>query len=70
MPMPIEWSEAIASDAARKRRDRFAAAALQGLLTSETDGDRYVEHEVARYAVALADALIAELDRKGGSDGR
>lgn len=40
-----------------KRRDRFAAAALTGLLA------RGVMQSAAREATALADVMIAELDK-------
>lgn len=64
------------ADCFRDRRDRFAAAALTGLLAendqafydadtnqpAKTMDDSY--RFAARYAVGYADALIAELDRQ------
>lgn len=49
----------------RNRRDRFAAAALQGLLASETPDFR-LGHATAigDKAAKLADALIAALEKK------
>lgn len=47
--------------AARERRERIATAALQGILSCpDTDGGPRAS---AKYAVAYADALIAELDK-------
>lgn len=50
----------------RKRRDRFAAAALQGLLshygTAIINTADAANRSIA--AVAFADALIAELDKE------
>lgn len=46
----------------RARRDRFASAALQGILANDqaARGDIYA---IAGRAVRLADLAIAELDR-------
>jgi hypothetical protein len=51
------------------RRERIATAALQGVLAGGLA--QLVEHQasneaIAYKAVTIADALIAELDRKGG----
>jgi hypothetical protein len=58
----------LAREAARaraERRDRFAMAALQGLLAREA-GDHYSEWStpdgISKKAIPLADALIAALD--------
>lgn len=53
------------------RRDYFAAAALQGLLASRGPGmDLQLSDPVnaASWAVAHADALIAELDKAATKD--
>ena len=42
-------------------RDYFAAAAMQGLLTSEIVGE-YSNTHVANIAYMVADAMIAERD--------
>ncbi len=44
------------------RRDHFAAAAMNGILSSETRGWESSDAETAVLAVRCADALIAELD--------
>lgn len=47
------------------RRAQFAAFALQGLLCNPTFAKQITEHQVfAANAVAFADALIAELDKR------
>jgi len=43
-------------------RDYFAAAAMQGLLTSEIVGE-YSNTHVANIAYMVADAMIEERDR-------
>ena len=53
---------AAAAAAHRDRRERIATAALQGLL-ADPDGHATVNGYVVA-AVALADALIAELDKE------
>ena len=46
------------------KREMFAMAAMQGILTSETDDWRHKEEEsLAASAVKYADALLAELER-------
>ena len=52
-----------ATEAANKeRRERIATAALQGILSCpDTDGGPRAS---AKYAVAYADSLIAELDKE------
>lgn len=48
---------------ARARRDRFAAAALTGILSDEFgSGDERDAKNVALVAAAYADALLSELD--------
>lgn len=49
--------------AAKDRRDRFAMAALTGLAAAP-DPNGNPAHVYAKAAVALADALIAELDKE------
>ena len=60
----ILQAERFAAQAAayRDRRERIATAALQGLL-ADPDGHATVNGYVVA-AVALADALIAELDKE------
>lgn len=43
------------------RREYFAAKAMQGLLASSEADDA----SIAKYSVALADALIRELEKEG-----
>ncbi len=48
-------------------RDWFAGQALQGLISSRlwgTDGKRNVDSMVAGYSYALADAMLAEREKK------
>jgi hypothetical protein len=45
------------------KRERFAMAAMQGLLASLTADDSLSPKELARSAVVNADALLAELER-------
>ena len=47
---------------AEDRRDRFAAAALTGMLSSWRA--QYTEDDLARHAAAYTDAIIAELDKE------
>lgn len=63
--IPNTWPsvERMEQEAKAARRERIATAAMQGLLTSETTDDCYVEGELVKHAVSLADALIAELDK-------
>ena len=42
------------------RRDQFAMAAMQGMLSARTDAP---DEMIAKYSCRAADALIAELDR-------
>ena len=49
-------------DEAKDRRDRFAAAALTGMLSSWRA--QYTEDDLARHAAAYTDAIIAELDKE------
>ena len=44
------------------RRDRFAAAALTGLLSVHADA-KWSDSATAVFAVKAADALLAELDK-------
>lgn len=48
-----------------ERRLNIAAMAMQGYLSSNGSGD---PKEIACYALAVADALIAECKKKGGSN--
>lgn len=58
-PGHIEWC---VSRIVAERRDRFAAAALTGLLAS---GKPIMEPEpTAGFCALMADGLIAELDKK------
>lgn len=43
-------------------RLHIAAMAMQGFLSSNSSGD---PHEIAHYALAMADALIAECEKGG-----
>lgn len=43
------------------KREMFAMAAMQGLASSASDYSRF--YEMAKDAVAIADALLAELER-------
>lgn len=46
------------------KREMFAMAAMQGILTSETEDWRHKEKEsLAAAAVEYADALLAELEK-------
>lgn len=56
-------AERLAAEAAahRDRRERIATAAMQGLLAKYGVGPEDEKHSA--YAVAFADALIAELDK-------
>jgi hypothetical protein len=60
--LQVERQIAAAAAAHRDRRERIATAALQGLL-ADPDGHATVNGYVVA-AVALADALIAELDKE------
>ena len=47
------------------KREYFAAMAMQGVISnSNINGDLFGEGEVAVSALALADALIAELNKE------
>jgi hypothetical protein len=45
------------------KRETFAMAAMQGLLSSLTPDDDLTPRELARCAALNADALLAELER-------
>jgi len=46
------------------KREMFAMAAMQGILTSETDDWRHKEeNSLAASAIKYADALLTELER-------
>ena len=49
-------------DEAKERRDRFAAAALTGLLSVHADA-KWSDSATAVFAVNAADAILAELDK-------
>lgn len=53
----------------RDRRERIATAAMTGILWSIPFRNDTTDIEIAAFAVALADALIAELDKpkEGGA---
>lgn len=55
----VKWTDVIDSDKAR--RERIATAAMQGMLQQFS---HMPNETLARQAVALADALIAELDKE------
>lgn len=46
------------------KRELFAAMAMQGLMTIDAD---WIPDYVAGKAVGYADALLAELEKKGGA---
>lgn len=48
-----------------QRRERIATAAMQAMLSQRYSAAEFPVREVAKDAVEAADALIAELDRKG-----
>lgn len=56
----IEYLHMHAEDAGRTLRDDFAAAALQGWLTSFGPGDAAKPASVASFAYECADAMLAE----------
>lgn len=56
-----EAPQAHADSSARERRDRFAAAALTGMLMKFGDCSEYREQSVSD-SILYADALIARLD--------
>jgi uncharacterized Ntn-hydrolase superfamily protein len=59
-----EVTREIVSTLNRERRERIATAALAALVAGvDSDGDRLEEDSAAEWAVAYADALIAELDK-------
>jgi hypothetical protein len=45
------------------KREMFAMAAMQGML-SNSDWHEYEEHELVKWAISQADALIAKLNEK------
>lgn len=47
-----------------------AAIAAMPIVADEDYSVRNEQHLIVKYAVQLADALIAELQKKGGEDGR
>jgi len=47
-----------------------AAIAAMPIVADDGYNVRNEQHLIAKYAVQLADALIAELQKKGGEDGR
>ena len=53
------WAAQVDRD---NRRDRFAAAALTGLLSVHADA-KWSDSATAVFAVKAADALLAELDK-------
>ncbi len=48
-----------------ERRERIATAALTGMLGDSSASWSTYPPEISRIAVAIADALIAELDKEG-----
>lgn len=68
-----EITDRIAIEALQRRvqvllsdeRRKFAAMAMQGMLTAETEDYKYTtKQDLAVAAIEQADALIAELDRR------
>jgi hypothetical protein len=55
-----QWLEAMSKEERKRRRDRFAGLAMQGMLAA---GDQRRVFDVTADAVKLADALMAELDK-------
>ena len=56
----IVWN----SELINQRRERIAIAAMQGVLARRRLQDGFVPEDVARDAVAMADALVAELNKE------
>jgi hypothetical protein len=56
-----QWLEAMSKEERKRRRDRFAGLALQGMLAA---GDQRRVFDVTAEAVRLADAMLAELDKE------
>lgn len=75
-------SQELGVDVVGKRSERLmvATAAMQGVLSNNTlllqvsnvnpdaNGDRNIPKNIVRFSLSLADALLAEIDKKGGSD--
>jgi hypothetical protein len=61
--LQVERQIAAAAAAHRDRRERIATAAMQGLLAKPLSRDT-TDLQIAAFAVILADALIAELDKE------
>jgi hypothetical protein len=59
---PVYPYSPFSSDRGLTKRDLFAAMAMQGLLAA-TDLGYQTNDELARGAVAFADALLAELQK-------
>lgn len=57
----MEWEKAALG---LTKREQFAMAAMQGLLSSSVDGQSL--RGMAMVAIKCADALLAELDKVGG----
>ena len=62
-PADIEAALARCESIERERRDRFAAAALTGLLANADECRDLTFGSTTRLAISYADALIAELDK-------
>lgn len=65
---PLTWKAIIHNDGLKiddcyglTKREQFAMAAIQGLASSAAEYSRF--HEMAKDAVAIADALLAELEK-------
>ncbi len=59
-----DWLDALAREERKRRRDRFAGLALQGML-ADGKGERHHYATVAAEAVKYADALLRALDTVG-----
>lgn len=60
--MSKEWNATVLAN--RKRRERIATAAMQGILANGLDSGVTCDSQLAEWSVAAADALIAELDKE------
>jgi len=56
----------IRGSALDERRERIATAAMQGLIVIRSGAAYLPAGEIVADALTVTDALIAELDRKGG----
>ena len=61
MPLPL-GSETVVGQQGLTKREMFAMAAMNGIMSNSND--RYTYEQLAGHAVAQADALLSELEKQ------